>query len=437
MRKRKEIEIYSEEVNDILSRPPRWIISWGISLIFIIFVVIVSGSAFFHYPEIISAPITISSRNLPVHLKARTSGKIVSLFVGDSARVVPGVHLVLFESTTNYKDYLKLEKDCREFKDMFKKNNLALQWTFTDNLQLGNLQPYYTALIKSMEDYKSFINADYHSKKTSMLNKQLEEQRYILDLGEKQLKGVIEQYFLEKSVFGRDSLLFVQGVLSQADFEQSRIKRLTSHQTLENMRTTIANMRLGIFQSEQSIFELKRDKEERQQQYVRTLAGNFDNLNSQMADWLQTYILESPINGIVSYSRFWQENQNVLSGDVVLTIIPQEGEGVTGKLYLTLQGTGKVKKGQKVNIKLDNFPYMEYGMLEGRVKKISSVPVEVDGVNKIAVDVELIKGLTSDYGLLLNSGEIMSGSADIITEEMSLLKRLINPLRHLIKSRVI
>ncbi len=437
MRKQKEIELHSEEVNDILARPPRWIISWGISLIFIIFVVIILGSVFFRYPEIISAPITVSSRNLPVHLKARTSGKIVSFFIGDSAVVVPGVHLVLLESTTNYKDYLILEKACSEFKDIFKKNNLSIQWTFTDNLQLGNLQPYYTAFIKSMEDYKRFVDTGYHSKKIAILGKQLEEQRYILNLGENQLKGVNEQYSLAKSGFDRDSMLFVKGVLSQADFEQSRIKRLSSRQSLEDMRTSIANMRLGILHSEQSIFELEQEKEEVLQQYKRTLTGNFDNLNSQIADWLQTFVLVSPIKGIVSYSRFWQENQNVLAGDVVLTIIPQEGEGVSGKLYLTLQGTGKVKKGQKVNIKLDNFPYMEYGMLEGRVRSISSVPVEVNGVNMIGVDVELIKGLTSNYGILLNSGEIMSGSADIITEEMSLFKRLINPFRYIIKSRVI
>lgn len=436
MKKRKEIELHSQEVNDILARPPKWIISRGISLIFIIVVMLISGSVFFRHPEKISAPITISSQNLPVHLIARTSGKIVSFFADDSMEVIPGMHLALLESTTSYKDFQILKKICREFKDLFRRDSLTTEWLSISNLQLGSLQPYFSAFIKSLEDYNRFLEAGYHSKKIAILRRQLIEQKYIMNLGENQLRGVTEQYSLAISGFERDSLLFSQGVLSQADFEQSRIKRLLSNQSLVNMRTSIANMRLGILQSEQSIFELEQEKSNLLQQHKITLAGSFDNLGSQMENWLQTYILASPIEGVVSYSKFWQENQNVLSGDVVMTVIPKEREGISGKLYLTLHGTGKVKTGQKVNIKLDNFPYMEYGMVEGRVRYISSVPVEVNGVYMIAVDIELMNGLVSNYGILLNSGEIMSGSADIITEEMSLFKRLTSPLRHLIKSRV-
>jgi HlyD family secretion protein len=439
MKRNEEIELHSEEVNDILSRPPKWIISWGVTLIFIIILVLISGSVFFRYPEIITATVTVSSRNLPVHLRARTSGKIISFFVDDSSVVVPGTHLVLLESTTNYNDYLTLERFCNEFRNAFQNDIYAPQsvaFHNISNLQLGSLQSFFSEFIKSLEDYNRFVTAGYHSKKISLLEKQLSEQKYILDLGEDQLTGVREQYSLAKKSFARDSLLFSNGVLSQADFEQSSIKWFASHQTMENMKTTNANIRLGILQTEQLIFELRNEFEEQFQRNKRILKGNFDHLISQMADWLQNYVLESPIYGSVSYSRFWQENQNVIAGDVVLTIIPQDKEGVAGKLYLSIVGTGKVKNGQRVNIKLDNYPYMEYGMLEGRVRNISNVPVEVDGTNLIVVDVELKNGLLSNYGIMLSSGEIMKGTADIVTEEMSMFKRLIIPLRHLINTRV-
>lgn len=436
MRKRKEIELHSEEVNDILSRPPKWIISWGVSLIFTIVVILVTGSVFFRYPEIITAPITVSSGNMPVRLKARINGKLVSLLVKDSANVLPNEPVAILETTTSYEDFILLENSSNVFKETFRKDSIPKQNLFRMSMQLGSIQPYFSTFIKSLDDYNNFMDADYHTKKIAILNKQLEEQKSILVLGGSQLQGLSEQYLLAKTGFDRDSVLFEQKAISQADFEQSKIKRLSSRQSLDNMKGTVANMRLGILQSEQSIFELKQDKNEKLQQLKRSLIGNFDNLSSQMAEWLQTYVLVSPIYGRVSYSRYWQKNQNVSAGDVVLAVIPEERAGVAGKIYLPLQGLGKVKLNQKVNIKLDNFPYMEYGMIEGRIRGMSSVPVEIDGVKVIALEIEFINGLTSNYGIELNSGEEMSGIADIITEDISLFQRLVNPLRHLFKSRI-
>ncbi len=45
-------------------------------------------------------------------------------------------------------------------------------------------------------------------------------------------------------------------------------------------------------------------------------------------------------------------------------------------LLLPAEGAGKVEPGQKVNIRLDNYPYMEYGMLEGVISHISEIPDE-------------------------------------------------------------
>lgn len=436
MRKRKEIELHSEEVNDILSRPPKWIISWGVSLIFTIVVILVTGSVFFRYPEIITAPITVSSGNMPVRLKARINGKLVSLLVKDSANVVPNEPIAILETTTSYEDFILLENSSNVFKEAFRKDSIPKQNLFRMSMQLGSIQPYFSTFIKSLDDYNNFMDADYHTKKIAIHNKQLEEQKSILVLGESQLQGLSEQYLLAKKGFDRDSVLFEQKAISQSDLEQSKINRLSSRQSLYNMKGTVANMRLGILQSEQSIFELKQDKEEKLQQLKRSLIGNFDNLSSKMAEWLQTYVLVSPIFGRVSYNRYWQENQNVSAGDVVLVVIPEERAGVAGKIYLPLQGSGKVKLNQMVNIKLDNFPYMEYGMIEGRIRGMSSVPVEIDGVKVIALEIDFLNGLTSNYGIELNSGEEMSGIADIITEDISLFQRLVNPLRHLFKSRI-
>lgn len=84
------IELRSEAVQEILGRPPKWIIRWGITVILIIIAGIFIGSYFVKYPEVIASTIEVSTENLPAHLVARSSGKIDSLFVKENESVQDG-----------------------------------------------------------------------------------------------------------------------------------------------------------------------------------------------------------------------------------------------------------------------------------------------------------------------------------------------------------
>ena len=91
-------------------------------------------------------------------------------------------------------------------------------------------------------------------------------------------------------------------------------------------------------------------------------------------------------------------------------------------LFVGSQALGKVEIGQKVVIKLDGFPYLEYGTLEGQVSSVALVPVE----GKYLVEIDLPDGTTTTYGR-----EPAPGTADglalaeIITSERRLLYKLV------------
>jgi len=425
MEKPKEIELHSEEVNDILSRPPAWILRWGITVVFVIVVAIFIGSIFFKYPDIITAPITISSTNLPVHLRAKTSGKIERFFVQEGDTVTGGTVIALIESTANYNDFLILKRLCN-----------SLKADFPPHLNLGNIQSSYTQFLKSRSDYEAFIEADYHIQKMALIRKQMLQHQEVLKQGQRQLSIFEEQYQIQKSIYERDSALFAQSLISQADIEQSKIKRLSTTQQYESLKSNITNMQLTLLQSEQMIFELMQEQKDKRIQYENILTGSFDNLIAQIAQWEQINLIISPIEGRAAFTRYWQNNQHINVGDLVLTIIPQDKVGHSGKLYLPLQGVGKVKVGQQVNIKLDHFPYMEFGMVEARITHISAIPVEIGNTKMMIADVNFPKGLTTNYNLPVESGEEMNGTADIITEDISLFARFTNPIRHVFKSRL-
>ena len=103
---------------------------------------------------------------------------------------------------------------------------------------------------------------------------------------------------------------------------------------------------------------------------------------------------------------------------------------------LTLARSGKVKTGQKVNIRLQNFPENEYGILRGTVKNISLTPTEAGGMVYYSVEITLNDGLITTYKKELPYLSDMQGQADIITEDISFLERLVLPLKKILRENI-
>ncbi|MDR2836509.1 MAG: hypothetical protein LBV69_10040 [Bacteroidales bacterium] len=79
MAENKKIEIRSEQVSEILGSPPKSIIRWGITVIFLIIIMLFIGSWFFKYPEIITAKVNIVTENPSIPLKSFATGKIMKI----------------------------------------------------------------------------------------------------------------------------------------------------------------------------------------------------------------------------------------------------------------------------------------------------------------------------------------------------------------------
>ena len=73
-----EIELRSEGVQDILTRPPHWMML-GNTLIFIILLLILLMSYIIKYPEFVPSQVVISTQNPPEKLESRINSKIEAL----------------------------------------------------------------------------------------------------------------------------------------------------------------------------------------------------------------------------------------------------------------------------------------------------------------------------------------------------------------------
>jgi len=119
----------------------------------------------------------------------------------------------------------------------------------------------------------------------------------------------------------------------------------------------------------------------------------------------------------------------LVEGKTVLSVVSEESRNLIGKAQLAIKGAGKVKVGREVNVKFDNFPYMEYGMVKALVKSISLVPEN----ELYSLELEFPNGLETNYNTELEFSQSLQGNAEIITEDIRLLIRILNPLKALLK----
>ena len=156
----------------------------------------------------------------------------------------------------------------------------------------------------------------------------------------------------------------------------------------------------------------------------------YNELLVSINDWELNYLFVSPASGILSYNHIWQKNQNVNGGDRVFSIVSKNTGSIIGKMKLPTNGSGKVIPGQRINISVTGYPYMEFGFLTGRVVSVSLL---ADEESTYTVTVSLPQDLCTSYNKTLEfKGELL-GTAEVITDERSITERLFSPLRYLWK----
>lgn len=422
----EKIEIRSDEVQELLGQVPKWIIRWGTSAILMIFLLVIIGSGLFKYPEIQPSTIILTTENPPAKLVANTYGKIARLFIEDKQKVKAGDHIVLIESAADYQNVLEIEKLLKNFRQNTDK---GIYPEIEKSYSLGEIQSFFASFIKSYKNYLKFININYHEKKIKGIKQELKKYDiFYLRLNE-QSEVLKKELMLAKKQFGRDSILFRQGVLSSSDYEKSESSLLKKEYAYKETHTELAAAKIKVEELNQKILDFELDYANEKGEKQNILYETFDRLIAEIDIWKQKYVLITPIDGIVTFNKFWSENQNVREGEVVLTILPDTAGGVIGKINLSVKGAGKVKKGQKVNIKFANYPHMEFGMIRGEVTSISLVPDK----NFYSAEVKLTNGLVTNYGNEINFQQEMPGLAEIITDDMSLLRRIFNPAKSVIK----
>ncbi|MBN1819400.1 MAG: HlyD family efflux transporter periplasmic adaptor subunit [Prolixibacteraceae bacterium] len=433
MDKKRQIEIRSNEVQEILGGVPSRLVRYGIVSILAVFLLLILATFVIKYPDVIRSKIVVTTERPPANIVSRSTGKLEELFVENNQKVVKGTILGIIENPGLYDDFIYLNNQLERLRKYMLDITAIDTVILRTDLQLGEVQDEYSNMVRKINDYRVFKEVDYFPK----LNKSLEEEKHMSRIYYDRLyiqRNTFETEFnLAKTQFNRDSSLFINNVLPAKDYENSKAALLAKKNNFEGAKTKLAETQMEIFSLDQRMIENRKNQADQKSGYELEINQAYQNLVAAVNEWELKYVLTAPVDGVVAFNSFWSETQNVKEGDRVMTIIPEDPGELIGKVELPIRGSGKIKEDLNVNIKFDNYPYMEYGIVKGKVKSISGVPED----NFYTVEVTFPNGLVTTYGETLDLQNEISGNAEIVAEDLRLIQRIFNPLKALWGERII
>ena len=421
-----DLKIYSEEVRDVLSAPPKAIFKWGNTILLVFILLLLFLSWFIKYPDIIRAEVLITTQIPPEKLVAKTSGKIQAILIDDKKIVNENTPLAVIENAANYKDVFLL----KAITDTISLSNSKFPFDKLQAVQLGEIensfamfQKEYIAseLNKQLQPYKVESSAQ------SFEAKQLRERLQLLE-GQKEINQ--SELQLLKTDVERYEKLFNKGIISAQEIEKQRLVYLQAKKNYKSLLSSISQLKSSINELNRSSKTTVINESTTSINLERSVMQSFYQLKKAIKDWELNYVFRSSVKGTVSFLQIWSENQTINAGENMFAIIPSTEKGYIGKVKAKAQNSGKLQIGQKVNIRLANYPDREFGVIEGKLKTISLTP---DKEGNLLLDIELPNGLQTSYKKQINFQQEMTGTADIITEDLRLLERLLYQFRDVFK----
>jgi len=402
---------------------------WGTILVFLFFIFSIILASIFSFNEVIVGSVIITSKNPPVQILSKKTGKISSINYRSGDSIAEGAILAMIENPASEKDIVYLKDKLSATISM--PNSIdVLNAEFPRQLNLGNsIQPFYNVFLST---YQKLI-LESSLREGIILQMQLKDQLSNQNLS---LKNKKEELLLAKQSlnildvnFQRHQKLLSKGVISQLD--------------LERIENEFLNEKRQYHFQERQLNQIILDKNsiEKDQQLVKNsdfksvsiqeaeLILSQQDLLNEISEWEGNFLLKSPIEGRLSYNDVWGQFQNVKSGEVVFTVVPYDRQNLIGKCNIPIRNSGKIREDQKVFLKLENFPYREWGTVKASVGSISQV--SRTGEDPGYVVYLNIDDLNTSYGKTLEFNQELMGTAEILLEEVTVLERLFYQFRHL------
>lgn len=423
-----------EEVKDIIERMPT---RFGLrisAIVLSLFILLLIFGWVIRYPDIVKGQVTVNTALSPIKLVAGTSGKLRLNNKTSQSQVSSGDIVAYIESATVY-DTLRAIKKILEGYNFSNTGNTSILSKLPFKVALGELTSKYYAFYNSLQQMANFNNDRLYDKQIASLhNLHLHQVSEVANSTERiSFSNNALEY--ARKFLKRDSLLFLGRAAAEAELDRTKMEYLNNLAGVSIARSSLIEAEKESQQTLSMIAELNVQKSEKRKELEIALLSSYSDLVDNIVLWEQRYLFEAPFKGRVQFLRFWTDNQFIQAGEPVFTIVPDVNESY-GQVLLPTGGTGKVKIGQEVIVKLDDFPYNEYGSIKGTISSISlttnTEKTAQGSTESYLVTVRFPEGLITNYGKQIEFRHELKGSAEIVTKDRRLLERLFDNLKYAI-----
>jgi multidrug resistance efflux pump len=228
---------------------------------------------------------------------------------------------------------------------------------------------------------------------------------------------------LKEKQFQQQKKLYDEKIISANDWNQIQTDYLQAKNQIENFQLNIKNNKLQNFQLKGQVSQLQQTYQKELNDKNIQLITQKEQLKAAIIVWKEKYLLKANVAGKVSFQNFWSENQTLKMGDEFCKIV-SENKHIICKVLVPQIGSAKLKIGQKARLILFNYPENEFGFIDGKVERISLVPVVTEKEIDYAIDISLPSPIITSLKKEIKFMPEMQGTIEIITERKSILVRL-------------
>lgn len=412
----------SEEVQEIIGRPPAWVIRMGTLVISFLILLVLVGAWFVRYPDLVEASVTFDSVTPPVQLAARSNGRLRTLYVRDGDFTTADQVVAVLENAANTPDVFQLAKLTQALDTTLNLPRALARLDLPTVVQAGDLQTDYANLYQAIGNYKSFLSNRSHLAQLASLRTQITYQHQLNTELTNKGHSLSEQLQLERQKDSINRVLLKQKVIAKLDFNDKHKLYLIQQLSSSDNKANIIQNQLQQSEYQKIIATLKNEHEAQQQELLTKTRAAVKVLMGHIATWDQQYVLRTPIAGKINFFRVWTTNQYVKTDDPIFVVIPSLDNQVV-RASLPIFKAGKVRTGQVALIRLNEYPFEEFGQLHGTVEKVSGV-----ALNRNYLITIRLNSLRTSTGFEIPLRNELSGTAQLITEERNLIQRIFGQL---------
>lgn len=421
------IELKSEVLNEVLSAPPSWLVRSG-NTVFFIFILLLLGLSFLiSYPDELMGEVTINSNRPPIEFQNQLYGKLVDLRVKDQQLVKKGKVLAQFNNEINPKHILLVKSFLHSIKTSDFVKNVSLSPAI-ETVNLASLQESWNNLLTNIKERNALKNSDILDKKVNSLKNEIAQRIKLQGIAQQKLKLIEKEIKLQQAQTLSANRLLNKNVISKEEYLKEEKADNQLQQSYQNQREALVQNEIQMNSLSKSLSEMKYEGEQQLQKLNSLIKTSASSIENSINEWERNSAWVAPFDGKIVFNKQLNISHFYPAGEASIVIVPK-GNYYSGLIKVPSSGAGKIEKGQKVFIELKDFQKNEYGMLEGKVKSITSISKN----EFYEVEIELPEKLITTYKKEIPLKAQLKGNAKIITKNKRLIERFFEKVIDLIE----